>query len=245
MQALSLNKIIFLLVFSFGFGQTAYSQIDRNQLALADSLFKANRLLSAEKIYLSHLKTKPRESENIKLKLAYIAKAKNDWLKELYYLSSIQATNARPEISKRLEEIGEKQGLNGFEMSIWDQIYWLYFKFFPWILGFLLLIALYGVGILTYSVFQKKTIRGSQFSYLIIYIAFIWLFANFPGFLNYGIITKEKSYMRDFPSSAAPVERLLKKGNRINYWFTRDIWVYSLIENQQGYVKEDDFLPIN
>ena len=51
--------------------------------------------------------------------------------------------------------------------------------------------------------------------------------------------------MRDFPSSAAPVERLLKKGNRINYWFTRDIWVYSLIENQQGYVKEDDFLPVN
>ena len=113
------------------------------------------------------------------------------------------------------------------------------------ILGFLLLIALYGAGILSYSVFQKKTIRSSQFSYLIIYIAVIGLFANFPGFLNYGIITKDKSYMRDFPSSAAPVERLLKKGNRINYWFTRDIWVYSLIENQQGYVKEDDFLPIN
>jgi len=245
MQALSLNKIIFLLVFSFGFGQRAYSQIDRNQLALADSLFKANRLLSAEKIYLSHLKTKPTETENIKLKLAYIAKAKNDWLKELYYLSSIQATNSRPEISKRLEEIGEKQGLNGFKMSIWDQIYWLYFKYFPWIFGILLVIVLYGVGILTYSIFQKKQIRTSQFSFLVLSLALIALFANFPGFLNYGIITKEKSYMRDFPSSAAPVERLLKKGNRINYWFTRDIWVYSIIESQQGYVKEDDFLPIN
>jgi hypothetical protein len=166
-------------------------------------------------------------------------------LKELYYLSSIQATNARPEISKRLEEIGDKQGLNGFKMSIWDQVYWLYFKYFAFILGFLLLIALYGSGVLTYSVVKKKPIRTSQFTYLILYIAFIGLFANFPGFLNYGIITKEKSYMRDFPSSAAPVERLLKKGNRINYWFTRDIWVYSLIESQQGYVKEDDFLPIN
>ena len=161
MQALSLNKIIFLVIFLLAFGQRAYSQIDRNQLALADSLFKANRLLSAEKIYVSHLKTKPRESENIKLKLAYIAKAKNDWLKELYYLSSIQATNARPEISKRLEERGEKQGLNGFEMSIWDQIYWLYFKYFAWIIGFLLLIALYAAGVLTYSVFQKKSIRSS------------------------------------------------------------------------------------
>jgi hypothetical protein len=130
-------------------------------------------------------------------------------------------------------------------MSLRDQIYWLYFKYFPWILGFLLLIALYGASILTYSVFKKRRIRKSQFTYLILYIALIGLFANFPGFLNYGIITKEKSYMRDFPSSAAPVERLLKKGNRINYWFTRDIWVYSIIESQQGYVKEDDFLPIN
>ena len=109
MQVIRLNKITFLFIFLLGFGQRAYSQIDRNQLALADSLFKANRLLSAEKIYVSHLKTKPQDSENIKLKLAYIAKVKNDWLKELYYLSSIQATNARPEISKRLEEIGEKQ----------------------------------------------------------------------------------------------------------------------------------------
>ncbi len=245
MQVIRLNKITFLFIFLLGFSQIAYSQIDRNQLALADSLFKANRLLSAEKIYVSQLKTKPSETENIKLKLAYIAKAKNDWLKELYYLSSIQATNARPEISKRLEEIGEKQGLNGFEMSIWDQIYWLYFKYFPWILALLLTIALYGTSILTYFIFRKKRVRTSQFTYLTLYIALIALFANFPGFLNYGIITKEKSYMRDFPSSAAPVERLLKKGNRINYWFNRDIWVYSLIENQQGYVKEDDFLPIN
>lgn len=245
MQVIRLNKITFLFIFLMGFGQRAYSQIDRNQLALADSLFKANRLLSAEKIYVSHLKTKPNQTENIKLKLAYIAKAKNDWLKELYYLSSIQATNARPEISKRLEEIGDKQGLNGFKMSIWDQINWLYFKYFPWIIGFLFLIALYGVSILTYSVFKKSRIRKSQFTYLILYIVLIGFFANFPGFLNYGIITKEKSYMRDFPSSAAPVERLLKKGNRINYWFTRDIWVYSIIESQQGYVKEDDFLPVN
>lgn len=180
MQVIRLNKITFLFIFLLGFGQRAYSQIDRNQLALADSLFKANRLLSAEKIYVSHLKTKPQDSENIKLKLAYIAKVKNDWLKELYYLSSIQATNARPEISKRLEEIGEKQGLNGFKMSIWDQIYWLYFKYFAWIIGFLLLIALYAAGVLTYSVFQKKKHSKQSIHVLNPLHRVYWPFCEFP-----------------------------------------------------------------
>ena len=97
MQVIRLNKITFLFIFLLGFGQRAYSQIDRNQLALADSLFKANRLLSAEKIYVSHLKTKPNETENIKLKLAYIAKAKNDWLKELYYFCLLYTSDAADE----------------------------------------------------------------------------------------------------------------------------------------------------
>ena len=71
MQVIRLNKITFLFIFLLGFGQRAYSQIDRNQLALADSLFKANRLLSAEKIYVSQLKTKPTQTENIKMNMYF------------------------------------------------------------------------------------------------------------------------------------------------------------------------------
>ncbi|MEN9364054.1 MAG: hypothetical protein RI903_1363, partial [Bacteroidota bacterium] len=135
MQASHLNKIIFYVIFCFGFGQPAYCQIDTKEIQKADLLFKSNRLLEAEKIYQQNLAKSPNESENIKYKLAFIAKEKNDWISELTYLSSIQAQNAKPEIAKRLAEIGEKHQVQGFQINYLNQFQWLYFGYFPYIIG--------------------------------------------------------------------------------------------------------------
>ncbi|TBH73922.1 hypothetical protein [Aquirufa nivalisilvae] len=245
MQDYHLNKIIFFILFSFCIWQPAYSQIDRNQLALADSLFKSNRLLEAEKIYLPFAESQRNENETIRLKLAYIAKAKNDWLQELYYLSSLQAEQDRPAIAKRLQEIGDRQSLSGFQINLMDQFLWIYFTYFPYLMGFLFALAFYVVGILSFKKVKKMKIKTYSLYYLGFYLLFLTWFANFPALLQYGIITKEKAYLRDYASSAAPVKQMLKKGNRIIHWQKKDIWVNCYFEGELGYVKADDYLPIN
>ena len=245
MQARHLNKIIFLLILSICFWQSAYCQIDTKQITQADSLFKSNRLLEAEAIYKKQLNTNDKEAENIKYKLAYIAKAKNDWINELAYLSSIQARQASPNIAKRLNEIGEKQEIPGYQINIIDQFQWIYFAFFPYITGFLLILALYSTIILLYKKYNKRKIRSSYLYYLISYLILLLIFANYPAFLRFGIIQKDKAYLRDFSSSAAPVRRILKKGNRITHWNTRDIWVKCYFEGDLGFIKSADFQPIN
>jgi len=80
---------------------------------------------------------------------------------------------------------------------------------------------------------------------LMAYFSLILLFANFPGFLRYGIITSEKAYLREFASAAAPVKQILQKGNRINYWNTKDVWVTCLQDGQIGYIKVNDYSPID
>ena len=176
--------------------------------------------------------------------MAFIAKEKNDWANEIYYLSSIQAENAKPSISQRLNQISQKHQLGGYEMDFIDQLIWIYFAFFPYFMGFLLSIAMYAAIILIYKK-QKNRKSPSAYIYsLSLYLGFIFLFANFPSFLNFGIITKNKVYLREFSSSAAPVAKILSQGNRVTHWYTKDIWTLCYYEGNVGYIKTEDYLPI-
>jgi hypothetical protein len=245
MQASHLNKIIFHCILYLGIWQNAKGQIDTKQISKADSLFKTNQLLDAEKIYLQFNNPRYKEIENVKLKLAFIAKEKNDWANEIFYLSSIQAKNASPSISRRLNQIGHKQQLGGYEIDFLDQLTWVYFTFFPYLMGFMLCIAMYVAIILIY---KKQNNRKSPSTYiysLSLYLVIIFLIANFPSFLNFGIITKNKAYLREFSSSAAPVAKILSQGNRITHWYTKDIWTLCFYEGNVGYIKTEDYLPIN
>jgi hypothetical protein len=245
MQARLLNKVIFFCFFYLGLTQFAYSQIDRKQIHLADSLFKSNRLLEAERIYLRNLNPNLSEFENIQFKLAYIAKVKNDWVSELYRLSSIHAKQNTPAIANRLAEIGEKQQLDGYTVSLIDQIEWIYFSIFPYLMGILLLLGVYAIAILFRKFLHKRRIPQSQLFFIAAYLLFLGLFTNLPGLLRFGIITQEKAYLRAFASSAAPVKQILKKGNRVNYWFAQDIWVTCIVNGEVGYIKASDYSAIN
>ena len=245
MQASHLNKIIFSCFLCLGIWQNANCQIDTKQISKADSLFKRNQLLEAEKIYLQFYNPRYKEIENIKFKLAFIAKEKNDWGNEIFYLSSIQAKNAIPLISQRLNQISIKHQMGGYEIGIIDQLIWIYFAFYPYIIGFLMGIAIYAASILIYKKQKKRKYPSAYIYSLSIYLLFIYLIANFPSFLNFGIIRKNKAYLREFSSSAAPVSKTLNQGNRITHWYTKDIWTLCYFEGNIGYIKSEDYLPIN
>ena len=245
MQASYLNKIIFSCILYLGIWQNANCQIDTKQISKADSLFKTNQLLEAEKIYLQFYNPRYKEIENIKFKLAFIAKQKNDWANEIFYLSSIQAKNASPLISQRLNQISNKHQMGGYEMDFIDQLVWIYFAFFPYIMGFLIGIAIYAATILIYKKQKKRKSPPAYIYSLSLYLAYIYLFANFPSYLNFGIITKNKVYLREFSSSAAPVAKILSQGNRVTHWYTKDIWTLCYYEGNVGYIKTEDYLPIN
>jgi hypothetical protein len=170
---------------------------------------------------------------------------KNDWLSELYRLSSLHAKQNTPVIANRLAEIGEKQQLEGYSVSFIDQIEWIYFSFFPYVMGILILLGLYAVIILLRKFLRKRRMLKSQLAFVGAYLVFLALFTNLPALLRFGIVTQEKAYLRDYASSAAPVKEILKKGNRINYWYTQDQWVTCIVNGKMGYIKASDFVSIN
>lgn len=245
MQIVNLNKIIFLLLFFFIATQPANSQTDRKSIEQADILFKNNHLLEAEKLYLKNLQEKQINTFETQKKLAYIAKEKNDWLMELYYLSSMQAHQTQLPTSARLEEIAKKRNLSGYELGFMERIKWIYFEFFPYILSFLLIPATYVAYALIIKKVQKEGIPGYQLFYFGLYIFMLFAFANIPNFYFQGLTASKKTYMRNFASSSAPVIKTMEKGTRINFIYSSKDWIPCYFDGKLGYIKSGDLLVID
>lgn len=245
MQIVHLNKIIFLLLFFLSSAQIANSQIDRNSLQHADSLFRNNHLLEAEKIYLQNLPKKDLNTFETEKKLAFIAKEKNDWLMELYFLSSMQAQQTKLSTSFRLEEIAKKRNLSGYEVGIMERLRWFYFEYFPFIFLFLCLPAIYVAYALLIKKVQKEYIPTYQVFYFILYVFILTALTNFPNFYFQGLTASNKTYMRNFASSSAPVVHIMSKGTRVNYIVLTKDWIPCYFEGKIGYIKSEDLLVIN
>jgi hypothetical protein len=86
MQASHLNKIIFYCIIYLGIWQNANGQIDTKQIGKADSLFKTNQLLEAEKIYLQFYNPRCKEIENINVSLNIL---NDNYIVNNYWLESL------------------------------------------------------------------------------------------------------------------------------------------------------------
>lgn len=245
MQIHHLNKIIYLLLLILGNLQIANSQIDRNSISFADQLFKNNHLLEAEKIYLLQRNQIQGNTYEIDRKLAFIAKEKNDWLMELYYLSSMQAQQSKLATSKRLEEIAQRKNLTGYEVDIWARLRWIYFEFFPYILLFLLLPAIYVAYALVIKKVQNERIPAYQIISYGIYVFILFSFTNLPSLFSQGLTSSKKTYMRNFASSSAPVIHTMEKGTLVNFVYVTNDWIPCYFDGKIGYIKSKDLLKID
>lgn len=240
MQIIYKIKIIIFFALCIFCIQPSYSQQNKSNLLRADSLFKRNELIEAEKIYLKLTEENSEKNEAILTKLAYIAKRKNDWPAELKYLNSLNHINSSPKISKRLEEIGQKRKLNEYEIGLWDRIRWVYFQYFPFIALILLIPLVYSVFILVQKRIKKQKIKTFEITYLMIYTLFLALFFNLPNFFEYGMIKPLKSYMREYDSSGASIKKIIPKGSKILLLKEGKIWVYCMNDGNLGYILKND-----
>jgi hypothetical protein len=240
MQIFYKIKIIIFSIACICSIQPANSQQNTSEIFIADSLFKKNELIKAEKIYLNILNKNEEINEAVLTKLAFISKRKNNWLDELKYLNSLNHLNSSPKISERLKEIGQQRGLKEYEIGLWDRIRWIYFQYFSIIALILFLPLIYSIIILFIKFKKGLFIPKNYFYYLGIYMLILALFFNIPDFFSYGIIKPDKAYLRDFDSSGASVKKTLTKGSKILIIRNEDTWLYCMNRGELGYILKDD-----
>ena len=240
MQAYYLKKIIFFFILNLTFLQLANSQSDVEVLKRADSLYKAENFSVAELYYEQKLQKLKNPSNVIFLKLAFIKEKKGDYLKSMYYLNKAYELSPSEKILAKLNEMATIHELKGYELSDFNFLILFYKQYSGFLVALLLVLGIYIFVILFIKKYKNNYTVFNQKVFLIVYLFGVCLLLNLPDKYHQGIINHDGVLLRSQPSSAAPVEVRIDKGNRLNVLGGNDIWQRVIWNDKFLYLKESD-----
>lgn len=240
MQAYYLKKIIFFFILNITFLQLANSQSNVGSLKLADSLYKVDNFSAAEPIYEQNLQNLKNPSEVLFLKLASIKEKKGDFLKSMYYLNKAYEISPSEKILAKLSEMASINELKGYELSDFNFLILFYKQYSGFLVALLMILGIYIFLILFIKKYKNSYTPFNQKVFLILYLLGVGLLLNLPDKYHQGIINHDGVFLRTEPSSAAPIEVSLDKGNRLNVLGGNDIWRRVIWDDKFLYLKESD-----
>jgi tetratricopeptide (TPR) repeat protein len=228
----------FLVTFSPVFAQ-------EKQLKAADSLFTIGRYPEAARVYENFFQNSENYSPNLLLKLAFLAERAQDYTQTLYYLSLLAQLEPTVQLMEKMSTVAAAYNLKGYEFNDYS-----YFIIFYRRYGELLPILLLTLGVYVFVVMLIK-VRHGEFIYnrhkwaMVIYLLALFALLNIPPNYNTGIINNPGgTYLRSYPSSAAPVVEKINKGHKLTIIGTRDRWNVVYWEGELVYVRKNDLLVI-
>jgi tetratricopeptide (TPR) repeat protein len=240
MQAYYLKKIIFFFFLNITFIQLAKSQSDVGILKKADSLYKAENFDTSELFYEQNLIKLKNPSEVLFLKLASIKEKKGDFLKSMYYLNKAYELSPNEKILAKLNEMATLHELKGYELSDFNFLILFYKQYSGFLVALLMILGIYIFVILFIKKYKSNYTAFNQKVFLVIYLVGVGLLLNLPDKYHQGIINHDGVFLRSEPSSAAPVEIRIDKGNRLNVLGGNDIWKRVIWNEKFLYLKESD-----
>ena len=240
MQAYYLKKIIFFSFLNLTFLQLAYSQSDVEILKRADSLYKAENFGAAELFYEQNIRKLTNPSNVLFLKLASIKEKKGDFLKSMYYLNKAYELNPSEKILAKLNEMAVLHELKGYELSDFNFLILFYKQYSGFLIALLMMLGIYIFVILFIKKYNRNYMPFNQKVFLAVYLFGVGLLLNLPDKYHQGIINHDGVFLRSEPSSAAPIEMSVDKGNRLNVLGGNDIWRRVIWNDKFLYLKESD-----
>lgn len=243
MQIIYIKKHTFFLALFVIISFTAVCQNIKPLKAKADSLFESKKYLESFVFYDSILRNH-KVAPDMLLKMAYVKEGLDDYTMALYYLNLYQLNYPNSLVLKKMETLGSRHHLIGYEFTDYEYFTSIYNRFSIQIsyilLGISLMLFIY-TGFMIYQGRGYSRIR----LYLIFFILlFSYAFINF-GIPSYkGIVNQNNTFIMDGPSSGAKVLASTGKGNRVNILGKDDVWYEVLWEGKPAFIKKNHLLTV-
>jgi hypothetical protein len=239
MQIKMLKKIIFFFFVTFFFTQESKSQYV--SLKVADSLFSVGELSEAEKLYEkyktdSHLPI----SNSIVLKLAMISEKNDDFAKALYYLTVLYNREPQRLTLNKINEIAISHHLLGYNEDDLSFIFFLFRKYSLYFFLFLLTVAVYSYSVLINKRRNGLPVRSRHKWVVVLYLIALLALLNLPDSYKVAVVVKKQVFLREAPSSAAPIIEKIPEGSKVSVIGQEDQWLHIWWDNKLFYVKQID-----
>lgn len=231
-------KIVFTLALIFS-ATAAYCQ--NQQIARADSLYKAKQYTQSLEIYQSVFNEK-KYTPAMLLKMAYINEGLGKPGVTLYYLKLYYLSTNDDQALKKSEEIAAKHNLTGYETNDTSRLkHWLAKNWMLIQLGLAMLLL--AAGAFVWAQRRQNQNPWGAFAGLAIIAGALFYSTNFYGSSSV-IVASRKAYLMAGPSAGADVVAVIEEGNLLTSTDKQDVWLKVQWTDKNVYVKENDVLKV-
>ncbi len=230
---LFISIVVGLLLPGWVSGQTAL-------LSRADSLFAAGNQAEAAPLYEQVMAGGYAPTDAMLLKLASANERQNNAPRLLYYLQLYFDHHPNDAVLRKMSEVAQANNLTGYEIDDLNYFYLFYRKYNLYVFLFLFIPAGYGFGVFLLKRRRQQGISGRQKGTFIAYLFLLLIFINLPKRIQTGITSGDRVLLRVKPSGAASVAEIVGRGNKMNIFGTKDIYLRVLWRNQIYYVRRDE-----
>lgn len=237
------KKYIYFFILFITFSLPVLCQNIKELKSKADSLFVKKKYIEAVTIYDSILKS-DKTAPDMLLKMAYVKEGMGDYTSALYYLNLYQLNFPNSLVLKKMDRLGSKYNLKGYEFTDYEYFASMYNKF-----GLQLSYVFLGLAIVFFMYTAFRVYKGKKYPRSRLYLVLLVLLFSY-GFINFGIpsykgiVEADYTFIMDGPSSGAQVVTIVDKGNRMNILNKDDVWYEILWDGKPAFVKKNHLLTI-
>jgi hypothetical protein len=211
-------------------------------LSRADSLYTHHRFTQALDIYEKLLTEEHRYTPQMLLKMAYIHEGLQQYTKSMHYLQLYYSKHPTRSILRKMEEVGLQQQLHGYAYTDWDFFKTQFYKYYAQILEILLVGAVIALFLLVRGWLRKKRLSTEVKGGFLLYLGFIFYFANFLTLGQQGIIQNSNVPIMTAPSAGAELVVTVDMGHKVNILGEQDIWYRIEWEEKTAYIRKNNLL---
>jgi hypothetical protein len=224
------------------FSQPVLAQSPSQRLTQADSLFTQHRYTQALGIYENLLTQGQVYSPQMLLKMAYIHEGLQQYTKSMYYLQLYYSKHPSRSVLRKMEEVGLQQHLSGYQYTDWDFFKTQFYKYYAHILELLLAVAVIALTLLFLRWVKKRPIPLNAKVIFLLYLVFLFYFANFLTLGRQGIIQAGNAPIMTAPSAGSSLVAAVGMGHKVRVLGEQDIWYRIEWNDQTAYIRKNNLL---
>lgn len=212
------------------------------QLSRGDSLFAKKQYTQSFELYQGLLQS-GRYSPAMLLKMAYIQEGLGSVSLSLYYLNLYYLASGDEQALIKMEELAEKNKLQGYEQTETARIFFLIKKYNYYLSAALAALIMFLVALQ----FKRKQNKSGAKAFAIP-IALVIILLAIQVNISYdsptAIVTNSNTYLMSGPSAGANVVSLIKEGHKLKIKDKKDVWLKVEWLDKDVYIKEQQVLPV-
>ncbi|MCE7072523.1 SH3 domain-containing protein [Dyadobacter sp. CY327] len=195
-------------------------------------------------LYKKNFSEDEKNNQSLLLKLAFLAEKTNNYTDCLFYLSKLALTNPSRRLFEKMDKLAAEQNLTGYEFDDYNYFIIFYRRYGDYIPILLLTLGTYIVVIMVSKVRRGEPILQIHKVSIVVYLLVLLSILNVPSLYRTCIIINENTFLRDEPSSAAPVIDRVGKGHKLTIVGSVDHWNRVIWNNRIVYIRKSDLWNI-